>query len=370
MRLALRALFGAADSDEEGAARRALLERKLRENERSAEFFRRLRAAVADVSLKAPEVFAEESFPDANVVAEYLDGQASPELAREYEDACWDLPEMLAEVGRCYDALNGALDVEPVVSKNCRRRLYYLAWEDVVEAASAEKTATTNDSLDEKQNETNVLAVSVEKKEKKREKIVPPSKSEREARRRQKTEKTAKTEKTVRSALAAERSLGRRVRRFGARFAVAAGLLGVGYCGWRTFDDPERSETFPIQAAVERAPVPSESAVDELRPLRPTTISSATAEELSSISPDEAARLTQNDPIFVANAANEAGEEPPKLASLPITEEIGERNGGKANLTRFSDGTRSGLGGEPWERRPTLEIPAQNNDVFSKPRIY
>lgn len=364
MRLALRALFGATDSDEEGAARRALLERKLRENERSAEFFRRLRVAVADVSLKAPEVFAEESFPDANVVAEYLDGQASPELAREYEDACWDSPEMLAEVGRCYDALNGVLDVEPVVSKNCRRRLYYLAWEDVVEAASAEKAATIIDLPDGKQNETNALAVSVEKKEKKREKIVPASKSECKARRRQ------KTEKTVRSALAAERSLGRRVRRFGARFAVAAGFLGVGYCGWRTFDDPERSETFPIQAAVERAPVSSESAVDGLRPLRPTTISSATAEELSSISPDEAARLTQNDPIFVANATNETGEEPSKIASLPITEEIGGRNEGKANLTRSSDGTRSGLGGEPWERRPTLEIPAQNNDVFSKTRIY
>ena len=59
MRLALQALFSAIEANEEGAARRALLERRLRGSERSAIFFRRLRDVVDDESLRAPEIFEE-----------------------------------------------------------------------------------------------------------------------------------------------------------------------------------------------------------------------------------------------------------------------------------------------------------------------
>ncbi len=366
MRLALRALFAAPDANEEGAARRALLERRLRENERSAEFFRRLRAAVADVSLKAPEVFAEESFPDANVVAEYLDGQASPELARAYEDACWDSPEILAEIGRCYDVLNGDFRPECIVSKNCRRRLYYLAWEDaVVDASPGAEVAPSANCSNENQDETTISVASVEKKEKKRKKNAAVDESGRKEKTRK---KTTKAERTVRSTLAAERSWGRRVRRFGARIAIAAGLLGVGYCGWQTLDDSERSETFPIQTPpVEETTKLADATIEpsaESRPLRPTTISSATVDELPTISTDEYALLTRN------GAPSEAAfEEPTKLASLPLANENASANEGKANLST-ANALRVGLGGDPLERRPTIEIPARNNDVFSKTRVF
>ena len=132
MRLALQALFNAGDNEtEEGRERRLRIEREMRDNARSAAFFRKLRAAVADRNLKAPEIFAEESYPDANVVAEYLDCQSeSDEVREEYERLCAESPEALAEVGGVYDALTNRLEREIEVPKNCRRRLYYIAWEE------------------------------------------------------------------------------------------------------------------------------------------------------------------------------------------------------------------------------------------------
>ncbi|MBR4834080.1 MAG: hypothetical protein IKU86_07100 [Thermoguttaceae bacterium] len=369
MRLALRALFAATDANEEGAARRALLERRLRENERSAEFFRRLRTAVADVSLNAPEVFAEESFPDANVVAEYLDGQASPELARAYEDACWDSPEILAEAGRCYDVLNGGSGVECVVSKNCRRRLYYLAWEDAVLDASSAEVATSAKDSNENQMETTISVASVEKEEKPREKSAAFSERKRKEKSRKKATKAAKSENSVRSTLAAERSWGRRVRRFGVRVALAACLLGFVRVGWRALDNSERSETFSIQTTVEERPAQvdatAEAAIAESSPLRPTTISSATADELPTITLDDYARLTQDDALLVSDAPDETLADPPKLASLPFDD---AKEGG-ADLSTPTP-IRGGLGGDPLGRRPTIEIPARNNDVFSKNRVF
>ncbi|MBQ8362446.1 MAG: hypothetical protein IJX36_00785, partial [Thermoguttaceae bacterium] len=221
MRLALQALFTTTGANEDGTARRALLERKLRADERSAGFFRRLRAAADDSTLGAPEIFAEESFPDANVVAEYLDGQAAPELARAYEDACWDSPEMLAEIGCCCDILNNDALNAVVVPKNCRRRLYYIAWEEGASDVATEKEpptlttrlATSDACVEQEEAEAN----DANENETKNAETLP-------VKRAKVTRKKGKKPESVRSTLEAERSWRRRGKRLSARLALALGL--------------------------------------------------------------------------------------------------------------------------------------------------
>ena len=125
MRLALQALFGARDdSTEESRKRCERIKRELRGNQRSKLFMKKLDEAVSDPDLKAPEIFADESFPDANIVAEYLDCQSeSDEIREEYERVCLESPEILAEVGSCYDVLTNRLGRPIDAPKNCRRRL-------------------------------------------------------------------------------------------------------------------------------------------------------------------------------------------------------------------------------------------------------
>ncbi len=133
MRLALHALFcNDRDFSDDGVRKRAQIEKDLRNNERSAEFFRKLRLAASDPNLKAPEIFSPEVYPDPNVVAEYLDCQLeSSAVATDYENACLNSPEMLAEVGDCYDVLTNKLPQQIDPPKNCRRRLYALAYQDL-----------------------------------------------------------------------------------------------------------------------------------------------------------------------------------------------------------------------------------------------
>lgn len=133
MRLALRVLFGAINNQiNEGYTHSEQIERQIKNNDRSGVFLRKLREVVGNPKLKAPEIFADESFPDANIVAEYLDGQSkSKGVFIEYERACIESPEMLAEVGCCYDILMNRL-VEPIIApKNCKRKLYYISWEEM-----------------------------------------------------------------------------------------------------------------------------------------------------------------------------------------------------------------------------------------------
>lgn len=372
MRLALQALFLAPEADEDGAARRSLLERRLRANERSAGFFRRLRGVVDDDSLRAPEIFAEESFPDANVVAEYLDSQASAEIARDYEDVCWDSPEALAEIGRCYDILNNDALNCVVVPKNCRRRLYYIAWEENnVNLAPKEESASILTGLtpdDSREADEPTQGRSEEKSDGER---VPPKTKKR---REKKTEKTSKSSETVGTTLAAERSLRRRVRRWTARTSLALGLGGAICCGWQALNDDKRSETLQLatpQTELVDANIAAETSNDEEGPLRPTVVSGLGADELSAASlPDASISVEENDAFNDYNVLNPETE-PPKVAVLPDTSS--ELGGGRTRLTEAAnaEGSGFGLGGdEPWARRPSIEIPAQNNDVFSKTKRY
>jgi len=369
MRLALQALFTTTGANEEGAARRALLERKLRTNERSAGFFRRLRAAADDPTLGAPEIFAEESFPDANVVAEYLDGQAAPELARAYEDACWDSPEMLAEIGCCCDILNNDSLNAVVAPKNCRRRLYYIAWEEGAINVSPEKETPTL---------TTTLApsdVCVAQDEAEASDAIPLDKAEnakvltvKRARVRRKRER--KKSESVRSTLEAERSWRRRGKRWSARLALALSLLAVGYCGWQTLQEKpsETLELGTVKPKVENVEAGFAALESTEAPLRPTTISTSNIEELPLVSLTEAPQIAQSE--LVDDWANDTmtENEPPKLAVLPdLTEDEADFEDRQPNAER----RRVGLGGdEPWQSRPAIQIPAQNNDVFMKTQLY
>ena len=142
MRLALQALFG-HDKDLTGGER-TRIENELRKNARSVEFFRKIRQTTSTPLRKAPEVFADESFPDPNIVAEYLDCQLdSSEISEEYERVCDESPEILAEVADCYDILNNRLPQPPVVPQNCRQQLYYVAWEEEPPTVSVKETKKT-----------------------------------------------------------------------------------------------------------------------------------------------------------------------------------------------------------------------------------
>lgn len=379
MRLALQALFSAIEANEEGTTRRALLERRLRTSDRSAGFFRRLRDVVDDETLLAPEVFAEESFPDANVVAEYLDAQAPPELTSEYEEACWNSPEMLAEIGRCYDILNNDSLSNVVAPKNCRRRLYYIAWEESAVDVSTEKKSSNVEEdasiltnfapADSEKAETNNAS---ERKESEKRSKVGNGRRNSDAKRKNRSD-SAKSAKSVSSALAAERSWGRRFKRLSGRLALALGIFGACYCGWQGLSDDKRSETFQLETAKEEptvANVAVEQNATEKAPLRPTTISSANLAETPPTSLlDEPGKPMENgaDDDILARSSEE--NEPYKLAVLPNFANDGTalRVDGEATPAQ----TRSGLTeSEPWENRPSLEIPAQNNDVFGKTRRY
>lgn len=369
MRLALQALFTTTGANEEGTARRALLERKLRTNERSAGFFRRLRAAADDPTLGAPEIFAEESFPDANVVAEYLDGQAAPELARAYEDACWDSPEMLAEIGCCCDILNNDSLNAVVAPKNCRRRLYYIAWEEgAINVSPENETPTLTTTLAPSdacvaQDEAEAIdAIPLDEAE--NAKVLTVRRS------RVKRKRERKKSESVRSALEAERSWRRRGKRWSARLALALSLLAVGYCGWQTLQE-KPSETLELGTAkpkVENVDAGLAALEAPETPLRPTTISTSNIEEIPIVSLADSPQIAQSESVDDLSNDITAEETPPKLAALPdLTEGEANLEGARPNAER----RRVGLGGdEPWQSRPAIQIPAQNNDVFTKTQLY
>ncbi len=234
MRLALQALFGGQNSlSEEGMKRKERTERSLMNNERSCDFLRKLQKVIAEPCLAAPEIFAEESFPDANVVAEYLDCQTeSDEVCREYEQVCEESPEVLAEVGCCYEILNKRLEQPINAPKICRRRLYYIAWEDdnvadtkIINLESSEKEGAPGSNF------------SVSDKNVKKEKKSRNGNYESEI------------QKTVRR----ERSFGRKFFQFCVKGSFVAGALGMMCWGWNYFYSGKGSETLQIVSVRDEA---------------------------------------------------------------------------------------------------------------------
>ena len=185
--------------------------------------------------------------------------------------------------------------------------------------------------------------------------------------------KKASSAETVGSTLAAERSLWRRAKRWTTRTALALGLGGAIYCGWQTLNDDKRSETLLLetpQAELEVANITPETNDAEEGPLRPTAISGPEFDELPAISLSESASASEDVALDDFETLN-AETEPLKVAVLPdVPSELGESRSDFVEATN-AEGSRFGLeSDEPWTRRPSIEIPAQNNDVFSKTKRY
>ena len=88
---------------------------------------KRIKEVEETAQVSAPDVFGEESFPDVNIVAEYIDRTLNEApLIREYEDASLNDSVLLAELVDCAqwsDALTAGLTIG--VPEHCRHRLYY-----------------------------------------------------------------------------------------------------------------------------------------------------------------------------------------------------------------------------------------------------
>ncbi|MBQ9127323.1 MAG: hypothetical protein IJY15_06135 [Thermoguttaceae bacterium] len=102
--------------------------------------------------------------------------------------------------------------------------------------------------------------------------------------------------------------------------------------------------------------------------MRPTTISTSNFDEIPAISLAENPQIAPNAASGdLANVATEENE-PAKLAALPnLTDDATNWETSEPDAER----RRVGLGGdEPWQSRPAIQIPAQNNDVFMKTQLY
>lgn len=256
MRLALQALFGARDDKtQEGRKYCEKIERELRNNERSGNFLRKLRDAVADPRLRAPEIFADESFPDANVVAEYLDCQSeSPQIRDEYERVCASSPEILAEVGCCYDVLMNRLDRPVDQPKNCRHRLYYIAWED---GRSSENNNLVQAQSQPDENLADVAVLNGAPKSKNS--LRNTSEREHTKKKQRVSLDESDVQKTMRSQRCLSKKLGKVVTT-GLLAASVLVLVGWGYSFWTT---DSGSVTFETTNRIESS---EEGMKDELEP--------------------------------------------------------------------------------------------------------
>ncbi|MBQ9812935.1 MAG: hypothetical protein IJM54_06440 [Thermoguttaceae bacterium] len=383
MRLALQALFGARDdSTEESRKRCERIKRELRGSQRSKLFMKKLDEAVSDPDLKAPEIFADESFPDANIVAEYLDCQSeSDEIREEYERVCLESPEILAEVGSCYDVLTNRLGRPIDAPKNCRRRLYYVAWEEGSNSGAEPVSDSSEAEHVELVDETIPLCANVAKTE------------------RKEFESSLPGESDVQRAMRSERSFGRLAVRFLIKgVLVAATIFGI-VCGVFYWSSDKGSETFEIAGSRENA--------DRLNNFGDSTDTTETtnvvAAALSVSGEDLNEDLMPSDFItedsnFVTEEANSSlasGTGVPEeygaayTANLPgdvetreiptnqrvVKSEVDGRSlpsdGGyglysNSGVSRTSRLRRVGLGAPDLELSEGIVIPAQNNDVFAR----
>ena len=350
MRLALQALF--CHDRNLTSGERARIENELRNNSRSFEFFRKIRQTTSAPLKKAPEVFADESFPDPNIVAEYLDCQLdSTEISEEYERVCGESPEILAEVADCCDILNNRLPQPATVPQNCRRQLYYVAWEEEPPYASSnnsKKASRAEDACRPTQTSSEKSAIDVE--------VEPVEQSRPRVDRGNYESKQSEVQVKIKSKRLRLRRLVSGVKSVLIFVIVAGGING--YAKWRNM---ERSQTFDSSVGVVQDGTTLDSIVD---PIDEETSSSGfitTSDEDSAFfgSEDE---FTDSGSGFGLDGVSE----PPMLSMTP--EESVPQNADPSPVGGKNG--RRGLGTSRDGRREGIEIPDVNNDVFSRPARY
>ncbi len=421
MRLALQATFDDLDgTTDESRRRRARCERELEQNRRSGAFYRKLRSVVDDPNVKAPEVFARESFPDPNVVAEYLDYRSeSEEVAAEYERVCWDSPEALAEVGDCYDILVNDLPKPIVAPKNCRRRLYYVAWEDAAQPNGNEAAAR---DLKQDAPMTDESPLDASNADFENEKTPKSSVKKEEKRKSKKAIKSAteppKYESDVQRTMRKERSVKRRLRGYAVNAVTLLCVLSFGVWALNKARNERRSETFQLATEQTNETNLQENTVPNVADstiAKPTVARSNYFDEQGRSGADfernEFPRVAdlrgENDAELDADARSEStpiwnertealGEsnndflaithvdETPTDASIPgvsVTSGFADYDsnlGSSSDVSETTDpqlskrkqeraGLHRGLNGT---RGRSVEIPPQNNDVFAPSQRY
>ncbi len=113
---------------------RARIEKEFRFDQKSLDVLQQLDRASKIKDISAPDVFGEESFPDANIVAEYIDQQLNDKaLRQEYEAICLQSDMLLAELTtvwqlNCLIKQNHDPQYQSIasISNSCRYRLYYI----------------------------------------------------------------------------------------------------------------------------------------------------------------------------------------------------------------------------------------------------
>ncbi len=416
MRLALQATFDDLDgTTDESRRRRARCERELEQNRRSVAFYRKLSSVVDDPNVKAPEVFARESFPDPNVVAEYLDYRSeSEEVAAEYERVCWDSPEALAEVGDCYDILVNDLPKQIVAPKNCRRRLYYVAWEESARPNQNEAEArdmkqdaranvelslnATNVDFEDEKTQKSFVEIKEKRKNKKAVKDVAPS---------------PKFESDVQRTMRRERSVKRRLRSYAVNAITLLCVLSFGVWALSKARNERRSETFQIatertdEANIQENSVPNDVGASIDKQIDKQTVARSDADVEQNEFP-RVADLRFRDGADFGSETNLGAspnwdaktetldksnddflaithvDEEPTDASIPgvsVTSDFAEFDSNpissfdapnttdEQSFKRKQErvGLRGGLNGT---RGRSVEIPSQNNDVFASPQRY
>lgn len=345
MRLALQALFcknqGTSVEDDK---RRERIENDLRRNPRSVDFFRKMRLVMGRPLEKAPEVFSDESFPDANIVAEYLDCQLeSTEVSDEYEDVCYNSPEMLVEAADCYDLLNNCLCKPMSAPKNCRRRLYYVAWEEAA-PPQCKKVAESTERYSERD------VVDIKRPSSPRETVKPEAVIVEPQPNNSKITKAGFVRFKSKADAPKRRNQGR--LQWGVKAALFFLVVAGGINSVVRWHNLENVGSIDSQEPALNAPGGEETMLD----------ASQLAEE--SYSPVLGEEESRNEAFSAAR-----GVEPIKVASLPVDEEsvYGDLNANQ------KDDMETPEEQEPVpteEERGEIYIPETNNNVFSGSTRY
>ncbi|MDO5308674.1 MAG: hypothetical protein Q4G03_04175 [Planctomycetia bacterium] len=368
MRVALQAIYpDRNDVSQESLARRSRVERELQNDARSMGFYRKLQMILDHPPCRAPEVFADESFPDANIVAEYLDYQSqSEEVELEFERVCLESSEILAEVANCYDILTNCLNQPIEAPRNCRRRLYYLAWETGLAEQPEDCVAQTSQSFNATWNqvESHATANVLPEAQTSTVQSTQTQTPERTTQSARKSSKSSRRSRTITvesqenanstSIGASGSSVARRARNAVANAVVFCGVFGLGVfaLSHRHANMEDYDEGYMNSFVLTPEPIQSANDAEESGPVDFSsnfmTLNDAFVSSSDSFDYSESSDLV-------------APLDAPRLASLPEP----EASPTPLNLEHSST-SHSGL------RTDSVidSIPARNNDVFSRPQRY